>query len=138
MEKFSRKLEKDITGMSDQALECLDLHGWPGNVRELEHVIERASVLCHGSTLSVENFPKEILSEAVKKERQIMRPVEPREAPFVSVNDISSLSWPDRIIAALKMAGGNKAKAARIIGVDRTTIYRKLKEYNIDTSFLEM
>lgn len=138
IERFSKKLGKDITGISDQALDCFDQHSWPGNVRELEHVVERACVLCQDSTLSLENLPKEILSESVKKERQIMRPAEPQAEPFVSVNDLASLPEPDRIIAALKMAGGNKAKAARILCVDRSTIYRKLKEYNIDTSFLEM
>jgi transcriptional regulator with PAS, ATPase and Fis domain len=137
VKKFSKKLGKDITGISDQALECLDQHKWPGNVRELEHVIERACVLCQDSTLSLKNLPREILPEALKEERSMVKASESLEVP-VSVNDISSLPDPDRIVAALKLAGGNKAKAARILGVDRTTVYRKLKEYNIDTSFLEI
>jgi len=133
--RFQEMLGKEITGVSDQALECLENYQWPGNVRELEHVIERACVLCPGPTISTEHLPPEVCSAAAC-------PVDlpPQEAPAepssaVPVFDTGpEMGEVERILHALRKTGGNKAKAARLLGIDRSTLYRKIKENRIDAS----
>jgi DNA-binding NtrC family response regulator len=130
--KIAPKVGKSIGGMSDQARQLLLDYPWPGNVRELEHVIERACVLCQGTTLSADELPTEIVvyrqpEEQLQTEAGLERPATvaaPRTAP--------NLSPTERILQALKKAGGNKAKAARLLGIDRTTLYRKIRELQMD------
>lgn len=134
IDKFSKRLDKVIHGISDQALGQLTRYNWPGNVRELEHVIERACVLCSGITITMANLPLEIQNledggpDALKHtaEAKIDSTVNGSEAP------------EDRIINTLRLTYGNKAQAARILGIDRSTLYRKIKHLNIDLAKLEL
>lgn len=135
LNKYAKQMGKPITGISEQAMELLTKYHWPGNIRELEHVIERAAVLCNDSTIAQNQLPLEILTpvhEPVVHEtvaEQIQQPPQPilysREATL-----------KESIIAALTRSGGNKAKAARLLEIDRSTLYRKLKEMQIDTDTL--
>lgn len=139
MERFSRRLDKEIHGISDQALAGLENYEWPGNVRELEHVIERASVLCTDSTITVAELPDEILHpEAVPAALPAggaSRPaVREAEAALEQPEPAESLSEPERIMKVLKEVDGNKAKAARRLAMDRSTLYRKMRLYGIDLS----
>lgn len=119
--RFSARLRKEITGISDQALQVLRDHDWPGNVRELEHVLERACVLCDTTTITSDHLPLELQ----EKERPA-RPLQPAEKLLEEENE------EVRIINTLNRTFGNKAQAARLLGIDRSTLYRKLKLYNID------
>lgn len=134
---FNDRMKKGITGFSDSVMELLRNHSWPGNVRELEHVIERAYVLCPGDTITSNHLPSELLhaesSNVSAPEKHVTSQIEIQ--PSASV--IESEDEVDRIIAALRRAGGNKAKAARLLGVDRSTLYRKISSYNIDLSTLD-
>jgi DNA-binding NtrC family response regulator len=140
IERFSKRIGLDITGISDQALDLLKSFRWPGNVRELEHVIERACVLCKGSTITTEHLPREIFEYNGSKQK-----------PYESEREVGSLSKKEsynsddgsggdiepedeRILRVLRQTAGNKAMAARILGFDRSTLYRKLRSYNIDIS----
>ncbi len=116
--KFQEKLGKEISGISDQAMAALTQYRWPGNVRELEHVMERACIMCDGSTLTLEHFPEEI------------RTFEPT-APGTPPPPALATSEKERIIAALRQTGGNKAKAARLLAFDRSTLYRKMRSHGI-------
>lgn len=139
--RIAPKVGKTINGLSDQARELLLQHSWPGNVRELEHVIERACVLCPGPTISTDHLPLDLTSSP---SRQIERPVpadsghgQPILVEPAPIAPDSTLSKADRIVEALRKTGGNKAKAARMLGIDRTTLYRKIKELRLDLSQLE-
>ena len=149
IDRFREKMGKEITGISDQAMDVLAAYSWPGNVRELEHVVERACVLCSGGTISEKDLPDEIkpgkgAREAYPPSRPEARPAPsgPREIspPVKETPGITEgAAAPARgsseaqvIIETLKKTGGNKAKAARLLGIDRSTLYRKLREYNID------
>jgi PAS domain S-box-containing protein len=114
LEKFSRKFHKSLAAVSREVMELFMRHSWPGNVRELEHIIEHAAILCSSTILSREHLPQDFIN-SVRDE-----PVEQTDAP---VRD-QKLTLEE----ALKRAGGNKAKAARLLGVSRCTIYRKLQE----------
>lgn len=128
---FREKLNRNIHGVSDQALEALTRYPWPGNVRELRHVIERACVVCEGSTISLDHFPEEI-----------QEPVSPPSAQAETTTVVTGgaatlppyISEKDEIIDILKRARGNKSKAARLLNIDRSTLYRKMQRLGIATT----
>ena len=135
---FNDKMKKEINGFSDSVMELLLNHSWPGNIRELEHVIERAYVLCPGDTITSDHLPADIitpetpmhtLAEPLTPHPSHMHPSEPL---MESDNEI------DRLLDALRRTAGNKAKAARLLGMDRSTLYRKISSYNIDLSNLDV
>ncbi len=139
---FTEKLGKKFTGISEQALALLCQYSWPGNVRELEHVIERACVLSQGTTIFTENLPNEIIHQIHDIESQV-RPfmAENRKAEDIPVKNSSLTEQKQRekeqIVESLKKAGGNKAKAARMLKIDRSTLYRKMREFHIDIDLFD-
>lgn len=112
---FNNIFQKDIEGLTNQALDVFMRYSWPGNVRELENVIERAFVFCHEKRIDVEHIPSEIVGFRLKK---------------ISAQKTNSIETA-QVIQALEKAGWNKAKAARLLGMSRKTLYKKLKKYNI-------
>ncbi|MBT1070537.1 sigma-54-dependent Fis family transcriptional regulator [Pelotalea chapellei] len=114
LEKFSRKFKRPLSAVSRDVLELFMHHSWPGNVRELEHTLEHAAILCPSTVLSVEDLPQDFISAV-------------RHHPHDEVPD-SAFEKQLTLAEALEKAGGNKAKAARLLGVSRCTIYRKLQE----------
>jgi len=134
---FAGTLHKGITGISEQALSLLCQYNWPGNVRQLEHSIERACILCQGTTISTEHLPEEIAGQIQPGQSEIPPIQQWSHVPQKEVVRRYTLSDQEQqiveeIISALKKAGGNKAKAARILKVDRSTLYRKMRELHID------
>lgn len=141
---FAQEIGKDFTGISEQALSLLCQYNWPGNVRELEHVIERACVLCQGTTISSENLPEEIVHQS-QQHVHSQTPVPPVKQEVTESTHVRQYTLSEKeqqttekIIEALRKAGGNKAKAARILKIDRTTLYRKMRELHIDISMFDL
>jgi PAS domain S-box-containing protein len=110
---FNRRTNKDIEGISDIASRKLSAFPWPGNVRELEHAIEHAFVLCHDRFIGVEHLPSE-----VREYDEYQR----------STSETEPIINRQTILQALEKTAGNKAKAARLLGISRKTIYRKLSQ----------
>jgi len=116
---------RHVTRIADDALEVLSHYRWPGNVRELRNVVERALVLGDGPELELDDLPPEL---------QLASPVtsgggEPafgigRPQKILPLAELEAQA----IAAALDATGGNKARAAALLGIDRTTLYRKLKD----------
>ena len=132
--RFEDKMNKGISDFSDSVMERLNKHSWPGNIRELEHVIERAYVLCPGATITTDHLPSDVMTASDLKQESpepdshtslLQQPPRPTQEPE---NEI------ERLIDALRRTAGNKAKAARLLGIDRSTLYRKISSYNIDLS----
>lgn len=125
--RLSSRMGLEPVMVTDEAMQVMLSYHWQGNVRELEHVIERALVLCNNGAIDVEHLPEDV-----------SQPSPYPEYEKIMESSAESLSSPpvddevERIIIALRQAGGNKAKAARILGVDRSTIYRKMQTYDID------
>ena len=139
IEKIASKVGKQFGGISDQTKQLLLNYHWPGNVRELEHVIERACVLCEGTTLSAEQLPPEIRQpDQPQINMASATTIQPPTAQTVQPVPEQDLSPSERILQALHKSGGNKAKAARILGIDRTTLYRKIRELQLDLSQLDL
>jgi len=118
VEKIASELGKDISGISADALKVLIAHDWPGNVRELENVIERAIVTSHSDMLEAEDF-------AWLNKRPGME--QSWEVPDISLNELERRA----IIAVLERKKGNVKEAAASLGIDRSTLYDKLKRYEI-------
>lgn len=110
---FSKRFKREIDGLSNEVLNTFMSYAWPGNVRELEHVIEHAFVLCHGRVITLEHIPSEV-TDGVRSEKFMRQKSSIKEK--VNAQDI---------LKALNETGGNKAKAARLLGISRPTLYRK-------------
>jgi DNA-binding NtrC family response regulator len=113
-ERFGKRYQKQISGFTDEVMAALLAYDWPGNVRELEHAIERAFVLCPSQTISRKYLPAEVGSAA--------------SGPIMNT---PAGDEPTIITKALRRSGGNKAKAARYLGISRQTLYRKLRRYDL-------
>ncbi len=135
LELFRKQLGKKIAIISDQALECMARYSWPGNVRELRHVMERACVLCDGPVLLLKHMPEDL-------QRPIIKEAQPTSVspPPIPQNNLTE-PFPttphyqredEKIIEALRQTHGNKAKAAKLLGIARSTLYRQMQRYNIE------
>jgi transcriptional regulator with PAS, ATPase and Fis domain len=114
LHKFSRKFDKPLCTVSQEAMELLMRYSWPGNVRELEHVIEYATVFTSSTIITEKNLPQDLIVSLLHNRTDEVHPPEIH-------NNMS-------IEAALDKAGGNKAKAARLLGLSRSTLYRMLRD----------
>ncbi len=113
---FNKRFKKQIEGVSEDVLRLFTHYSWPGNIRELKHVLEHAFVLCHIDCVTKDHLPVEVTS-AVKDQN----------LPEM----ITSGAGIRDILTALEKTDGNKAKAARLLGINRKTIYRKLRSHGI-------
>lgn len=122
IERARLKTRKPITGISKEALELFLQYHWPGNVRELLNAIEYAFVLCREGNIRPEHLPLEIVQT---------RPASPprgtkKRAPLNKGID------KELLVRTIRQAGGNKSEAARILGVSRVTMWKWLKQYNLN------
>ena len=115
-----RKGQKTVRGFSPEVMECLLAYPWPGNIRELQNCIERAVAISQKEVLSLEDFPERIRH---KDKHEAMDVAEP--ATWLPMNELERRY----ILKVLEYAGGNKRRAAQILGFNRTTLYRKLQQY---------
>jgi len=118
---FNGRFNKNIEGISHEVLNKFMDYSWPGNIRELEHVIEHAFILCHENVITLKHLPAEMC-------RDMRRPAD---------NDLplkNSSIQAGYIEDVLKTTGGNKAKAARRLGIHRRTLYRILDKHKLNPS----
>ena len=118
LHRFAERLHRDIEGFSEDAIEAMIRYPWPGNVRELENAVERLVVLSRGKTVELRDLPDPL--------RDAMRKVQLRGAP----GTLQELERA-RILEALNEAGGNKKLAARRLGIHRSTLYAKLRRFDL-------
>jgi two-component system response regulator HydG len=104
--------------ISKEVLHAFASHDWPGNVRELENVLERACAMGNGPSITLSDLPINVTGKlpALKNEREC------RNQPLAEIERTS-------VLQAIEDSGGDKQKAARLLGISRTTLYRKLNEY---------
>lgn len=115
IQQFSPKLNKRLTGMSPAFLQALQQHSWKGNIRELRNVIERAAILTDTDILDVSSLPFDF-QQGVDSTPSSMRLADMERSHII------------RVLAHVK---GNKTKAAELLDIGLTTLYNKIKEYNI-------
>ncbi|HXY62574.1 MAG TPA: helix-turn-helix domain-containing protein, partial [Nitrospirota bacterium] len=113
--KYAKKLSKSVGEFTSEALELLTGYNWPGNVRELENVIERAVILSESGRVGAEDLS--ISSYAAIADMSINPSLEEMEKNY--------------ILRVLKESNNNQSKASQLLGIDRKTLYLKLKKYGI-------
>jgi two-component system response regulator HydG len=117
--------------LSDEALSAMMRHDWPGNVRELENSIERACTLSSGPVLHLGDLPTQLQQEGLEARRLETRTGEPAaEAGQPQLTTLADLER-QAILSAIRTLKGDKLQAAKLLGIGKTTLYRKLKEYGI-------
>ncbi|HSB31427.1 MAG TPA: sigma-54 dependent transcriptional regulator [Candidatus Sulfobium mesophilum] len=114
LKKYSREMSKQIKEFTPRAIETLSTYAWPGNVRELENVIERAVILSDAESIDFED---------------LSMPAQPPKE--LSANPSLEEIEKDYILRVLREANSNQSKASHILGIDRKTLYLKLKKYGI-------
>ncbi len=125
LQKYNRRAKKNIKGITSRALKSLMEYDWPGNVRELENTIERAVVLARGDMIDLED----LIPHGISAQPSYFSPWMP---PFRPLAEIEK----EYIKAVLKEHKGNKSTAAKILGIDRKTLWAKIKKYKIDLDSL--
>jgi len=130
LDRLSREHGTKFT-LSDEALRTMMRHDWPGNVRELEHSVERACALSSGPVLHLGDLPTQLQQQGLDARRTAAAASESeleRGAP--EVKTLAELER-DAILGAIRTLKGDKLLAAKLLGIGKTTLYRKLKEYGI-------
>ena len=114
LDQANRELEKPVPGFRPDAMEQICRYRWPGNLREMRNAVMRAALLSQGEPIGVEHLGLE----------------------FAIDKGVTALHDPDseraKIVAALQRCSGNKSRAAELLGIDRKTLYNKLKLYRIE------
>jgi len=133
LEQKRRENGIDYT-FSDDALRLMTEYDWPGNVRELEHAIERACALSSGPVLHMGDLPTQLQDYRLQATNRTLPIVSaggaatvPATAPVLSIAEMEKQA----ILNTIRQLNGDKLMAARLLGIGKTTLYRKLKEYNI-------
>ena len=121
LEKYSKNQEKQVENLSQEVVDILLSYAFPGNVRELENIIERAVTLASGITVEVQHLPADLRDQRFDIQR---RP----KSEFLTLeeNEKEYIDW------VLAQVNGNKTRAAEILGIDRVSLWRKLKRYGMD------
>ncbi|MFA7403504.1 MAG: sigma-54 dependent transcriptional regulator [Pelobacteraceae bacterium] len=127
LEKQCRLMGRAPCTISKQALEALEQYSWPGNVRELENLIERMVVLTDAPVITLDDVPAKIIGEKVTGEVRSVK------LSSDGVNLVATIFQIEQslILQALEAAGGVKAKAAALLGINRTTLVEKIKRLKI-------
>jgi len=113
--KANDYLKKNIIGFDDESKKVLSNYNWPGNLRELENIIKRATLLATGQTITMAHLPEELITQKTNSSYALKDPSNEKEM----------------ILRALEVTNNNKTKTARLLQIDRKTLYNKLKLHNI-------
>jgi len=124
LNEFADKCARPELKFSDETMNALTAHDWPGNVRELKNVVERMVVMSSGQVIQLEDVPLEV--------RGVSAPSGPID---IATNPLGTLAELERvhIIRILQHTSGNKKEAAQMLGIDRSTLYARIKTYEIET-----
>ncbi|WP_256002898.1 MULTISPECIES: sigma-54-dependent transcriptional regulator [Pedobacter] len=126
----NRELDKNVKGFSAEVEECLLTYNWPGNVRELKNVVRRATLLAETDEIQLKALPLEIstYAKASAIENSLSRFDKPRDLKNAALE-----AEYETILKVLREVNFNKTKAAKILNIDRKTLYNKMKAINLDT-----
>ncbi|GAB5046544.1 sigma-54-dependent transcriptional regulator [Thermodesulfovibrio sp. TK110] len=121
VKKYASIMKKEVIKVSDEAMNLLINYEYPGNVRELENIIERAVVLSNSSQIEIEHLPDDLKDLKIQVFTK-------KEGKFMTLDELEK----EYIIWVLKEVDNNKTLAAQILGIDRVSLWRKLKNYGIE------
>lgn len=130
LERLARRFEEPVKTLSKEASSILMGYHWPGNIRELENIMEQVAVMCEGSEITADDIPfnlKENSSETCSSSEIIINTIE----SGISFNDAVDNYQRALILEALRKTGWVKAKAAKLLKMNRTTLVEKIKKLGI-------
>ena len=119
MRQFAASFGKTISRLSEEVMGVLMAYPWPGNVRELKYAMEHACVLCRAGEIEPGHLPPDLLAPAPR--RDVDAPAPPRRGGLTR----------EAVLGALREAGDNRSRAARLLGVDRRTLYRNMERLGV-------
>jgi len=122
LNKYTAIMKKEIREISSEVIEILEGYDFPGNVRELENIIERGVALANGSSIEIAHLPEDLKVISIKTFRK-----KEGKIPSLEDQEMAYIQW------VLKEVGGNKTTAAQILGIDRVSLWRKLKKYGMES-----
>jgi DNA-binding NtrC family response regulator len=120
LKKYATSLDKPVHEISEEVVGLLTNYSFPGNVRELESIIERGVALANGDTIELAHLPDHLKELSLKTFRK-----KEGKIPSLEEQEMTYIKW------VLNEAGGNKTLAAQILGIDRVSLWRKLKKYGL-------
>jgi DNA-binding NtrC family response regulator len=123
LKKHGDRMGKKVDTISDEVLQLLSAYGFPGNIRELENIVERGVALAKGNVLETAHLPEDLRRLRLKVFRR-----EPGNIPSLDDQEKAYIEW------VLQQVDGNRSRAAAILGIDRVSLWRKLKRYGIQES----
>lgn len=118
LDQANKELERQLIGFDAAASRALQSYSWPGNLRQLKNIVKRATLLAQSNFITLAELGYELQEPALT-------------APSTTFNLHDEATEKKRILDALKQTGNNKSKAALLLGIDRKTLYNKLKLYDI-------
>ncbi len=119
----NNELDKEISGFSSEVLEKFKSYSWPGNLRELRNIVRRSVLLSPGPEVELLSLPNEILKDSTESNVIV-------EGSNLKL--IQAANEKELIISTLRKVNYNKSKAARMLNIDRKTLYNKIKQYGIE------
>jgi len=127
LKRFARKTGRPLKNFSPAALESLTTYQWPGNIRELQNTIERAVILSAGDVIHVPDIQLSALGNGPITATIPTAPAEPGDYQVISLDELEHR----HIMATLDYTNWNKSQAAQLLGIERSTLDRKLKRYDV-------
>jgi DNA-binding NtrC family response regulator len=121
LRKCAARMSKDVTEIVPEAMDLLKAYDFPGNVRELENIVERGVAIATGNSIEVASLPDDLRELAIRTFRK-----KEGRLPSLEEQERDYIKW------VLQEAGGNQTLAAQILGIDRVSLWRKLKRYQME------
>jgi DNA-binding NtrC family response regulator len=121
LKKYALLMKKGVTEIAEDVIALLMNYDFPGNVRELENIIERGVALSNGATIETGHLPEDLRELNIKTFRK-----KEGKIPSLEEQEMAYIQW------VLNEVGGNKTLAAQILGIDRVSLWRKLKKYGLE------
>jgi DNA-binding NtrC family response regulator len=120
LKKYASLMDKEVSEISQDVIALVMNYDFPGNVRELENIIERGVALAHGTAIEVAHLPEDLRELSIRTFRK-----KEGKIPSLEEQEVAYIQW------VMREVGGNKTLAAQILGIDRVSLWRKLKKHGL-------
>lgn len=121
----NEELGKRVKGYDPEVMRLFEKYDWPGNLREMKNVVKRAVLLCQGEYVDLDCIPAEMIHSAQESAKT-------KSAPIYDLKALQEVQEKEMIVKTLREVRYNKSKAARILNIDRKTLYLKMEKYGIE------